>query len=69
MADPGRAYAVYFPNGGSVTLNTSAVNGSMTRKWINVKNGTWGSTATVNGASQTLTAPSGKWIVVVKANQ
>jgi hypothetical protein len=69
MADPGRAYAVYFPNGGSITLNTSAVNRSMTRKWINVKNGTWGSTATVNGASQTLTAPSGKWIVVVKANQ
>jgi hypothetical protein len=69
MADPGRAYAVYFPNGGSVTLNTSAVHGSMTRKWIDVENGVWGSIATVSGPSQTLTAPGGKWIAVVSADQ
>ncbi|MGZ9190388.1 MAG: hypothetical protein ACXW39_10065 [Nitrospira sp.] len=58
MADPGRAYAVYFPNGGSVTLNTSVVDGSMTRKWINVEKGTWGPTTMANGALQTLAASS-----------
>lgn len=68
MADPGRAYAVYFPNGGSVTLKTTPVKGSMTRKWIDVENGTWGSTTTVDGALQTLSAPPGKWIAVLNVD-
>lgn len=69
MADPGRVYAVYFPNGGSVTLTTSVVNGSMTRKWIDVEHARWGSTTRVNGALQTLSAPTGKWIVILSADQ
>ena len=69
MADPGRTYAVYFPSSGSVTLTTSAVNGSMIRKWIDVEHARWSSTTRVNGASQTLAAPNGKWIAILTADQ
>lgn len=67
MAHPGRVYAVYFVNGGSVTLNTSAVAGSMTLRWLQVSNSTWQTASTVSGSSLTLTAPgSGQWVAVVK---
>jgi uncharacterized protein YjdB len=35
LAKPGSQYLVYLPNGGSVTLNLSAVAGSLTAEWLN----------------------------------
>ncbi len=41
-ADPGRSYALYFPKGGEVKIDMSAVKGSLSARWINIESGTWG---------------------------
>lgn len=70
LAEPGRRYAAYFPDGGSVTLDLSDAEGPFTLRWINLDESEWtlGSDVSAGGDVE-LTAPSGgHWIVVLKAS-
>lgn len=49
LAEPGRKYAVYFPEGSSVTLNLSEISGEFSLHWLNIHQGTWQRPATVKG--------------------
>jgi len=58
LAKLGSQYLVYVPGGGSVTLNLSAVTGTLNVEWFNPATGLATPVGTVaGGASQTLTAP------------
>ena len=69
-ADPGRAYALYFPAGGGVTLNLADAPGPFTLHWIDIDSGEWGPEQAVSGGGPLpLTAPGeGNWsAAIVKA--
>ena len=61
-------YAVYFPNGGNVTLNLKQANGSYIMRWFDIVNGTWSAETEVQGARDIeLTTPgTGHWAVLLK---
>ncbi len=68
LADPGRAYAVFFPNGGAVQLDCSAVQGKVCLRWLDVRASHW-THKELHPAGRTtlLTAPSGAfWAVLVQ---
>ena len=48
-ARPGRAYALYFPDGGSVELDLRGHPGSFALRWIDVASGAWAGRATLTG--------------------
>jgi hypothetical protein len=66
-ADPGRAYALYFPAGGEVRLDLSAAKGPMVASWINIASGQWGMTQEFLGGERTMLAPpdKGNWTVAI----
>lgn len=67
-ADPGRAYAVYFPaGGGRVKLDLSSAGGSLVLSWINVDTGTWGPEQKMEGGDIfALNAPNqGNWAAAI----
>jgi hypothetical protein len=66
-ADPGRAYAVYFPAGGSVELNLSDARGTFVAHWINIDSGKTGPRQDFSaGNGITLSAPSkANWAVAI----
>ncbi|MDZ7369773.1 MAG: DUF4038 domain-containing protein, partial [candidate division KSB1 bacterium] len=58
LADPGNEYVVYSRNGGPVTINLSAVKGTLDMQWMNPKTNEHSSITKVNGGgSVTLTPP------------
>jgi len=59
-ANPGTAYALYLPRGGSVQLITENNSATPLRvRWINIDSGEWGPTETLpNGALRPINAPS-----------
>lgn len=68
MADPGRAYAVFFTRGGSVELRLETDgHGAFDLRWIDVERGTLGPTATVSARDRIpLRAPGeGPWLAVL----
>ena len=67
-ADPGRQYAVYFPDGGSVTLDLSAGEGRFRARWLDIEASRWAEKTTLQGGrSVRLTAPgNGQWVVFVE---
>jgi hypothetical protein len=67
-ARPGDDYAVYFPDGGSVALDLSALEGDSSVKWLEVLESRWSEPRAVpGGGTVTLEAPGpGHWIVLVK---
>jgi hypothetical protein len=69
MAVPGEAYAVYFTDGGQVTLDVSAVGDKpVTLKWLDVAAGKWSQprkTAVEDGKVSLKTPGEGFWAVVV----
>jgi hypothetical protein len=66
-ARPGRAYALYFPDGGSLELDLSDQGGVFEVRWIEIATGDWGPTARLEGGAwRRLVAPGeGHWAVVV----
>ena len=66
-ADPGKAYALYFPAGGKVTLDLSAAAGPLTAHWIDIATGEWGPVQPLDGgAKREITAPGpGNWAAAV----
>ena len=70
-ANPGRAYVLYFPAGGEVTLDASAVAGRLAASWIDIDTGTPGSSSMLTaGERLVITAPgAGNWVVALVATE
>jgi hypothetical protein len=70
-AKPGEKYALYFTNGGTVTLDLSRHQGTYQLQWIDIQTGQWGVKQPVPGGESTLiTAPSeGHWVAAVTRTQ
>jgi hypothetical protein len=70
-ANPGHAYALYFPAGGSVELELPAGEGVWTASWINIDTGEWGPRKQPVGEGvTTLTPPDeGNWAVAIVLNE
>ncbi len=68
LTEPGRQYALYFPQGGSVMLAMSHASGEWNCKWINLDLAEWSdSTQVTAGGNVRLTAPDeGHWIAVLR---
>lgn len=65
-AQPGLAYALYFPDGGEVELDLRNAKGSFQLHWINIATGDWGQRALMEGGDwRKLVAPGeGHWAAV-----
>ena len=67
----GSHYAVYFPDGGSITLDLSqtpsAANREWSIRWLNIIESEWQDTSTETGKSKIVLAPPrlGHWVVLV----
>ncbi len=68
IANPTTEYAVYFPDGGQVTLDVSSRNSGASVQWLDIMNCKWLSTQKVQSGSRLkLHCPSkGHWAVLVK---
>lgn len=66
-AQPGRAYALYFTDGGSAGLDLKAANGPFEVRWIDISKGEWGKRERINGGGTViLTAPAkGHWAAAI----
>jgi hypothetical protein len=66
-AVPGRGYTVYFPDGGGVTLDLSALEGEASLTWLEVLEGRWSTPrAVAGGAPLPLDTPGpGHWIALI----
>jgi hypothetical protein len=71
MAVTGGEYAVYFPNGGSVDLDLSAISGGATLEWCDVLHAKWSESEEIKiSGSLVLECPgAGHWIALIKAGQ
>ncbi len=68
-ANPGRYYAVYFPDGGAVQLDVSAAEGPLKVRCLEISRSVWQQPQTV-AADSTLelkTPAQGHWAVLVLA--
>jgi len=68
LANPGKEYAVYFPNGGSVTLDLRAAKGPFSARWLAIPRSQWTKEETLNGGSTATLTPPGKghWAVLIR---
>jgi hypothetical protein len=66
-ARPGQAYALYFTNGGAVTLDIRNVSGPFQLHWIDITNGQWADIVNLSsGQVVPISAPStGHWLAVL----
>ena len=69
LAHPGREYAVYFPAGGAVVLDASAMTAGATVRWLDIGASRWSDpAATAPVARLPLAVPSQQpWAVLVQA--
>jgi hypothetical protein len=69
VAQPGVSYAIYFPNGGSVTLHPGGAAAGWRLKWLDLAHSRWaGETLAPGGPAIELTTPGdGHWAAVVIA--
>jgi len=70
-AAPGRTYAMYFTDGGSVGLDLRKHPGRHMLRWIDIATGEWAGTSDVaGGAVATIAAPKkGHWLAVIVRQQ
>jgi len=68
LAHPGAEYAVYFPDGGEVTLEVASLPASARVRWLNVMKSEWMRAVAIRARAQlTLTCPSQDyWVVLIK---
>jgi hypothetical protein len=58
LANIGREYVIYLPEGGSVTVDLSDATGTLTVEWYNPRNGTYYDDGTITGGgSESFTPP------------
>jgi hypothetical protein len=67
-ANPGAAYAVYFPNGGNVVLDVTALQQTAHVRWLNIMECAWSGPVEVDAAAPLqLTCPDeGYWVALVE---
>ncbi len=67
LAEADKQYAVYFPNKGSVILDTARASTPLSVRWYNVDRGQWRpeETAQANGSAELTTPEPGQWAVVI----
>ncbi|MDT8304121.1 MAG: putative collagen-binding domain-containing protein [Sedimentisphaerales bacterium] len=65
--NPGKAYALYFTNGGEVGLDLRKARGRYSLRWIDIRTGRWRGEQTINGERiVTIKAPGkGHWLAVL----
>lgn len=68
-ARPGKAYVLYFTNGGGVRLDLREVTGRLQVRWVSIDHGAWGPEAAISGGNWVqIEAPtSGQWVAVILA--
>ncbi len=68
LADPGRAYALYLPDGGETALNLEEADGELELRWYSLAEGSWGEAEPVKGgATVTLEPPGdGQYAAVIR---
>jgi hypothetical protein len=66
-AQPGRAYALYFTDGGAVGLDLTGASGPFEIRWIDIATGEWGQREQINGGGIVpITAPAkGHWVAAI----
>jgi len=67
LAEPGEQYAVYFPDGGDVTVDISSLKGPATIRWLEISTSEWKKREAVQGGRKaTLHSPGkGHWAVLI----
>jgi hypothetical protein len=67
LAEIGEQYAIYFTDGGSVTLDMSGATGNFTKKWLEIAESEWKVIKTITGGGSQILAPpsSGQWAVLI----
>ncbi len=67
IANPGREYAVYFPNGVPVDLDLSAADGNLKARWLNIAQSQWVKEEKLTGGTTVTLSPPGKdhWAVLI----
>jgi hypothetical protein len=70
-AAPGKAYVLFFCDGGEVTLDLKDARGVMQGQWVEVGTGAWGEALErAGGTAEPLAAPGpGPWVVVLTAKR
>ena len=68
LAKPGKEYAVYFPDGGEVTLDISSLKKPVTVRWLDIMKCRWADAERIEAKSKlTLRCPSrGYWAVLIQ---
>jgi hypothetical protein len=68
LANPGKEYAVYFPDGGEVTLDTESLKKPVTVRWLDIMKCRWADAERIEAKSKlTLRCPSrGYWAVLIQ---
>ncbi len=68
-AQPGKAYALYFTNGGEVGLDLTQAPGKYDLRWIDIARGEWGDKQTIEGGRIVkIKAPGkGHWVAAIVA--
>ena len=71
LAETGRQYAAYFPDGGEVTLDVSATKGSLRVRWLDISRSAWQEQQTVDGGGtlELRTPGKGHWAVLVRSSR
>ncbi|MHC4750811.1 MAG: hypothetical protein ACYTFW_13155 [Planctomycetota bacterium] len=71
LANPAKEYAVYFPDGGEVTLDISSLKKPVTIRWLDIMKSQWSNTRHIEGRSKlTLRCPSrGYWAVLITSQK
>jgi len=67
IANPGKEYAVFFPDGGAVTLDLSGCSGNWKASWLDISRSQWTKEEALKGGGKVnLTAPeAGYWAVLI----
>jgi hypothetical protein len=67
-ANPGRAYALYFTDGGAVGLDLKNATGRFEVRWIDIASGDWGKRDVLNGGGVVMVSAPGKghWIAAIR---
>jgi len=68
IANPGKEYAVYFPNGGEVTLNTGSLKKPSSVRWLDIVKSQWTNTQKIDNNTKLKLRCSSKgyWAVLIK---
>ncbi len=71
LAEPGKQYGVYFPDGGEVRLDVSAAQGLLQVRWLDITHSKWQQTQAVDGGGtlELKTPGKGHWAVLVQSSR